>query len=101
MNDLLGCWEQCGVVPFIILTAHGHDPHQEALSTLRTRRARVFTADVFALDFTGFLEDPAGPTHRGELDTSLLPHIAPELGRMDLAQDFPLTARQAAPYRRR
>jgi len=84
--------EQCGVDPFIILTAHGHDPHQEALSTLRTRRARVFTVDVFALDFTGFLEDPAGPTHGGELDTSLLLHIAPELVRMELAQDFPLTA---------
>src|SRR5216110_3651717 len=37
MNDLLGSWEQTGVDAFIILTAHGHDPHQEALSTLRTR----------------------------------------------------------------
>ena len=101
MNDLLGSWEQCGVDPFIILTAHGHDPHQEALSTLRTRNARVFTVDVFALDFAGFLEDPAGPTHGGELDTSLMLHLAPELVRMDLAQDFPLTARQVARYRRR
>jgi len=101
MNDLLGSWEQCGIDPFIILTAHGHDPHQEALSTLRTRSARVFTVDVFALDFAGFLEDPAGPTHGGELDTSLMLHIAPELVRMDLAQDFPLTARQVARYRRR
>jgi creatinine amidohydrolase len=89
------------VDPFIILTAHGHDPHQEALSTLRTRRARVFTVDVFALDFTEFLEDPAGPTHGGELDTSLMLHLAPELVRMDLAQDFPLTPRQVARYRRR
>ena len=101
MNDLLGSWEQCGIDPFIILTAHGHDPHQEGLSTLRTRNARVFTVDVFALDFAGFLEDPAGPTHGGELDTSLMLHIAPELVRMDLAQDFPLTARQVASYRRR
>src|SRR5207249_1501923 len=34
MNDLLGAWEEAGVESFIILTAHGHDPHQEALSTL-------------------------------------------------------------------
>src|SRR5207249_2483340 len=60
MNDLLGSWEQTGVDAFIILTAHGHDPHQEALSTLRTRRARVFTVDVFALDFGGHLADPDG-----------------------------------------
>src|SRR5204862_6423784 len=100
MNDLLGSWEQCGVDTFIILTAHGHDPHQEALSTLRTRRARVFTVDIFALDFTGYLENPGGPTHGGELDTSLMLHLAPELVRMDLAQDYPLTERQVERYRR-
>jgi len=100
MNDLLGAWEQCGVETFIILTAHGHDPHQEALSTLRTRRARVFTVDVFALDFTGLLDDPEGPTHGGELDTSLLLHLAPGLVRMNLAQDFELPDRARARYRR-
>ena len=104
MNDLLGSWEQCGIDTFIILTAHGHDPHQEALSTLRTRRARVFTVDIFALDFTGYLEDPGapgGPTHGGELDTSLMLHLAPELVRMDLAQDYLLSERQVERYRRR
>jgi creatinine amidohydrolase len=101
MNDLLGSWEQVGLDTFIILTAHGHDPHQEALSTLRTRRARVFTVDIFALDFTGYLEDPSGPTHGGELDTSLMLHLAPELVRMDLAQDYLLTERQVARYQRR
>jgi creatinine amidohydrolase len=100
MNDLLGAWEQCGVETFVILTAHGHDPHQEALSTLRTRRARVFTFDVFALDFTGLLDDPDGPAHGGELDTSLLLHLAPDLVRMDLAQDFELPDKARARYRR-
>jgi creatinine amidohydrolase len=70
------------------------------LSTLRTRRARIFTVDVFALDFTGHLDDPGGPMHGGELDTSLLLHLAPELVRMDLAQDFLLPDRQRARYRR-
>lgn len=88
MNDLLGSWEQAGVERFIILTAHGHDPHQEALSTLRTTRARVFTVDVFALDFSDVLLDPESPTHGGELDTSLLLYIAPDLVRMELALDF-------------
>jgi creatinine amidohydrolase len=101
MNDLLGSWEQGGVDTFIILTAHGHDPHQEALSTLLTRRARVFTVDIFALDFTGYLEEPGGQTHGGELDTSLMLHLAPELVHMDLAQDYPLSERQVERYRRR
>jgi creatinine amidohydrolase len=100
MNDLLGSWEQSGVETFIILTAHGHDPHQEALSTLRTRRAKVFSVDVFALDFTGLLEDADGPVHGGELDTSLLLYLAPRLVRMDRAQDYLPSARTLARYRR-
>jgi len=95
MNDLLGSWEQASVDTFIILTAHGHDPHQEALSTLRTQRARVFAVDVFALDFTGLLEDPDGPMHGSELDTSLLLYLAPDLVRMERAQDFALPPRIA------
>ena len=88
MNDLLGSWEESGVEQFIILTAHGHDPHQEALSTLRTSRARVFTVDVFALDLSDQLLDPESPMHGGELDTSLLLYLAPGLVRMDMAKDF-------------
>ncbi len=90
MNDLLGSWEQAGVDAFIILTAHGYDPHQEALSTLRTRQARVLTVDVFALDFSGHLEDADTPMHGSELDTSLLLYVAPELVDMSQARDFPL-----------
>lgn len=101
MNDLLNSWELGGVEAFIILTAHGHDPHQEALSTLRTRHARIFTVDIFALDFTGYLDDPSGPMHGGELDTSLMLYLAPQMVRMDLAQDFVLTEKQQARFRRR
>ncbi|MBI1967888.1 MAG: creatininase family protein [Gemmatimonadetes bacterium] len=100
MNDLLGSWELSAVEEFIILTAHGHDPHQEALSTLRTHRARVFTVDIFALDFTGHLDDVDGPMHGGELDTSLLLYLAPHLVRMELAQDFLLPDKERAKYRR-
>src|SRR5438132_599126 len=100
MNDLLGSWEQAGVDTFIILTAHGHDPHQEALSTLRTHQARIFTVDVFDLDFSGLLEDGDGPMHGSELDTSLLLYLAPELVRMERAQDFLLPERQLPRYQR-
>ncbi|PYO27730.1 MAG: hypothetical protein DMD73_08210 [Gemmatimonadetes bacterium] len=100
MNDLLGSWEQAGVDTFIILTAHGHDPHQEALSTLRTHQARIFTVDVFDLDFSGLLEDGDGPMHGSELDTSLLLYLAPDLVRMERAQDFLLPERQLPRYQR-
>jgi creatinine amidohydrolase len=81
MNDLLGSWELAGVDAFIILTAHGYDPHQEALSTLRTRRARVLTVDVFALDFADQIDD-SGPFWGSERDTSLLLYLAPDLVQM-------------------
>lgn len=100
MNDLVGSWEQAGVDTFIILTAHGFDPHQEALSTLRTRQARILTVDVFALDFGGRVEDADGPMHGSELDTSLLLYIAPELVRMELAEDFPLPRKLHGRFRR-
>ena len=100
MNDLLGSWEQAGVDTFIILTAHGYDPHQEALSTLRTHQARIFTVDVFDLDFSGLLEDGDGPMHGSELDTSLLLYLAPELVHMERAQDFLLPERKVTRYQR-
>lgn len=101
MNELLSTWEAGGVKEFVLLTAHGDDPHQEALSTMRTRHARVFTVDIFALDFTGHLEEADGPVHGGELDTSLLLYLAPEMVRMELAQDYLPPPRLAARMRRR
>jgi len=44
---------------------------------------------------------PRWPTHGGELDTSLMLHLAPELVHMELAQDYLLTERQVERYRRR
>ena len=43
LNDLLDTWESTGVKEFILLTAHEHDPHQEALATVTTTTARVRT----------------------------------------------------------
>jgi len=50
----------------------------------------VLTVDVFALDFSGHLEDADTPMHGSELDTSLLLYVAPELVDMSQARDFPL-----------
>lgn len=101
MNDLLSTWELGGVEEFVLLTAHGDDPHQEALSTLRTRQARVFAVDIFGLDFSEHLEDVHTPVHGGELDTSLLLYLAPELVRMELARDYAPPPRLVARMERR
>jgi len=99
MNDLVGSWEEGGIEGFIILTAHGHDPHQEALSTLRTRRAVIRTVDIFTVRMEG--EDAKLPIHGGALDTSLLLHVDGSLVAMDAAEDYIPSPRRIRAWRRR
>ena len=100
LNDLLLDWEKAGVEEFLVLTAHGHAPHQEALTTVVTDGARVRVIDIFSMDLGDVLESPAGPIHGGEVDTSLMLYIAPHLVRMDLARDCILPDRERRRYRR-
>ena len=91
MNELIESWEEgAGVKQFLILTAQNNDAHQEALSTIRADQASVVAVDVFAMDFSTVIERPGGPVHGGEVDTSLMLYIAPDLVHMELAQDFAL-----------
>ncbi len=100
MNELIESWEAgAGVREFIVLTAQASEAHLEALSTIRTDEAVVQVVDVFGLDFGSLLERPGAPIQGGELDTSLLLFLAPELVRMDLVQDFALTPQMLAKYR--
>jgi creatinine amidohydrolase len=100
LNDLLGSWEATGVREFILLTAHGYDPHQEALATVITAEARVRVVDVFAVHVADLLSAQDGPLHGDEVDTSLLLHLAPELVNMRAAEDYSLTDDERRRYRR-
>ncbi|MBW8840194.1 MAG: creatininase family protein, partial [Gemmatimonadetes bacterium] len=100
MNELIESWEEgAGVREFVVLTAQASEAHLEALSTIRTDSATVQVIDIFSLDFGNLLEQPGAPIQGGELDTSLLLYLAPELVRMDLARDFALTPELLARYR--
>jgi creatinine amidohydrolase len=100
MNELIESWEEgAGVREFMILTAQASEAHLEALSTIRTERATIQVVDVFGLDFGPLLDQPGAPIHGGELDTSLLLYLAPDVVRMDLALDFALTPKMLARYR--
>jgi creatinine amidohydrolase len=89
MNELIESWEHGAAVrEFIVLTAQASEGHLEALSTIRLDAATVTVIDVFDLDLSEVLPDAIGPVHGGEADTSLLLYLAPELVRMELAQDF-------------
>ena len=100
LNDLLDTWESTGVKEFILLTAHEHDPHQEALSTVITNEARVRVVDIFAVDFRELLDGQAEPMHGDEVDTSLMLFLAPNLVQMDLAEDYMMSRDELRRYRR-
>jgi creatinine amidohydrolase len=100
LNDLLASWEGCGLREFILITAHDHDPHQEAISTVITRTARVRVVDLYAIRLDDLLEGQAEHMHGDEADTSLMLYIAPELVRMDWAQDYMVSSESLRRYRR-
>jgi creatinine amidohydrolase len=100
LNDLIDTWEMGGVREFILLTAHGYDPHQEALATVITRTARVRVVDIFAVNISDLLEGQPEPMHGDEADTSILLHIAPHLVRMELAEDYMVSREDLRRYRR-
>jgi creatinine amidohydrolase len=100
LNDLLNTWEATGIREFILLTAHEHDPHLEALATVVTTEARVRVVDIFAMDLSDLLEGEREPMHGDEVDTSLMLFLAPELVRLDLAQDYMMSRDELRRYRR-
>jgi creatinine amidohydrolase len=100
LNDLVDSWESTGIREFILLTAHEHDPHLEALSTVITSGARVRVVDIFGVDFSDLLEGQTEPMHGDEVDTSLMLFIAPDLVDMALAQDYMMSREELRRYRR-
>ena len=100
LNDLLDSWESSGIREFILLTAHEHDPHLDALATVVTSGARVRVVNLFDLDLRDLLGSHAEPCHGGEADTSLLLFLAPDLVRMDLAQEYTMATSAQRRYRK-
>jgi creatinine amidohydrolase len=79
MNELIEAWEEgAGVRGIVILTAHAVDAHLEALAAIRAVGS-VRVVDIFGFDFGPLLDASAGSLHGGQLDTSLMLFLHPEL----------------------
>lgn len=100
LNDLINSWERTGFREFILLTAHGHDPHQEALATVITKEARVRVVDILAVNVAELLEGQQMAMHGDEVDTSIMLYLAPQLVHMELAQDYMMSREELRRYRR-
>lgn len=90
LNDALGSWEDHGFEEFILLTAHNHDPHVDALASVTGTRARVRVIELLGIDFSAYLQGPAGPQHGGEVLTSLMLYLQPDKVNRDRIEDFPI-----------
>lgn len=100
LNELLDAWEAHGITEFLIVTAHRHDPHLEALATLVTAAARVRVVDVWDVPIHDLLDGQDQAQHAGEAETSVMLHIHPEVVRMDRARDFQLDPDEFRRYMR-
>jgi creatinine amidohydrolase len=100
LNELLAAWEGHGITEFILVTAHRHEAHLDALATLLTRRARVRVISIWDVDVADLLEGQPGPLHGCEAETSVMLYLHPELVRMERARDFELTPKAFKRYMR-
>lgn len=92
LNELVSTWEDHGVEEFVLLTSHGYGPHLQALATVASETARVRSVDLHAVDLVAHLDDHQGGQHAGEMATSLMLHLAPELVHLEEAEDLELSS---------
>jgi creatinine amidohydrolase len=98
LNELLAAWEEHGIDEFIILTAHRHEPHLDALATLITGAARVRVVSLWDVEVGDMLDKQPGHLHACEAETSVMLFLYPDLVRMDRARDFQLPAGEFERY---
>lgn len=88
INELLASWDDHGIDEIVIITAQRHEPHIEALLTALTENATTEIVDLMTIGVTDLIEGHPEAERGGELETSLLLYLAPELVRMDEATDY-------------
>jgi creatinine amidohydrolase len=87
LNELVESWERQGLEEIVLMTTHGYGPQIQAMAAVVSDLVRVRAMDIHAIDLSTFLVSGDMGEHGGEMDTSLLLYLAPELVNMDLAED--------------
>ncbi len=87
LNELVGTWGKQGLEEIVLLTTNGFARNIQALAMVMAETVRVRAIDTHALDLSAFLAQGNAPERGGELETSLLLHLAPELVRQEWILD--------------
>ena len=88
INELLERWEALFVRHVYLITAHRYEPHLEALLMVTSVEATTSVYDLYQINVSDLLDTDPEFEHAGELETSLMLHLAPEHVKMDRAADF-------------
>lgn len=88
LNELLARWEDHGVREFLVVSAHRCEPHLEAILLALTAHATTTVFDLYQIDVSDLLDEDPWRAHAGEMETSLLLHLAPDRVRLQDAADF-------------
>jgi creatinine amidohydrolase len=87
MNELLAGWEDQGIREFLVLTAHRHQSHLDALLMAMTSSARTTVVNLLTIDTGDLLEASPATEHGGELETSIMLYLAPSRVRASQVAD--------------
>lgn len=88
VNELLASWEDHGFREFVIVTAHRYEPHVDALLMALTTESLTTVVDLYAIDVSDIIEVSPEAEHAGEVETSLLLHLAPDRVRTGMIADY-------------
>ena len=88
LNELLARWEDHGFREFLVVTAHRYEPHVEAILLSLTAGSVTTVFDLHQLGPADLLATDPWGEHAGELETSLMLHLAPERVRPTEIADF-------------
>lgn len=93
LNELVDTWGKQGLEEIVLLTTNGFARNIQALAMVMAETVRVRAIDTHALDLSAFLAQGNAPERGGELETSMLLHLEPELVRkewiLDSVSDVP------------
>jgi creatinine amidohydrolase len=87
LNELVNTWGRQGLEEIVLITTNGFARNIQALAMVMAETVRIRSIDTHALDLSDYLVQGNAPERGGELETSLLLFLEPELVRQEWILD--------------
>lgn len=88
VNEIMANWDDHGVLEMVVVTCQRFEPHLEALLTSLTPCAAITVVDLMTIDVSNILDRNSILERGGELETSVLLHLAPDCVRVEAIRHF-------------